>query len=138
MNLKWFTYGRKYAGKGYSKQHRGITSKTVETTHKNRRAKERNRFGSSLDRFTGEPNRLKRVKGFVGFSKSFSTLLSLSNRIPSSFSLKKTEKNRDEDLHLLPCSGAVAGHPRVAALPPEFPKTLRFNFFCSFQYPFSC
>jgi len=34
MNLIWFTYGRKYAGKGIISKHRGINSKTVDTAHK--------------------------------------------------------------------------------------------------------
>ena len=53
MNLKWFTYGRKYAGKGYSKQHRGFMQQSNKQKHAESKLG-RERVGSGL----GRPDRL--------------------------------------------------------------------------------
>jgi len=72
----------------------------------------------------------KSIKGFAGFSNSFSTLLSLPNRNCSSLSLvfwKKNKRKKEDDLHLQPFSSAVAGHPTVAAPPPKLHKIAPFS-----------
>jgi len=58
-------------------------------------------------------------------------MLNLEREVPSSPSLfsgkKEIQKMNIIFFDLLLYSGALAGHPRVAALPPEFGQNVRFS-----------
>jgi len=155
MNLKWFTYGRKYAGKGYSKQHRGFMQQSNIQKHTESKLG-RERVGSGLQgsgpvRF--KPGSVHRrtepvsmcIKGFWVFFYSFFTKTSFS-LLPLfrslSLSLKKFWKNFEQN-------GEGSSPPANMWTPARWlpanrrrrrrageMKTAKSNFFYTFKYPF--
>ena len=94
-------------GRGIVSNTGGITSKTVETTHKKGQGEEPVRFKPGSVHRRTEPVE-KSIKGFVGFSKSFLTLVSLSKpkmALTSLYFFKTFSGNKNKNtaahLHLL-------------------------------------